>query len=183
MRAATQVDIANAIAALNQSFDAFVGDLAAVAQMYVVQVLAKLRNGKNSDVGNVSTLSQDEVAKPRCHVYDLLHSSIGEPVATCQIENPKMLIDTFFRQAQESTVINQLTVGKPQLAQAVSPRKKGRYGTIPNLMAMEKIDLQYVWAVFSKSKNGAITQLHAFVEFELGGAVSVKARHFIHGLR
>jgi hypothetical protein len=59
-----------------------------VPEMEVVKILAKLANGMDCKIGQVSALGKDQVSQPRSNFNDLLDSIICQPSAACEIQYP-----------------------------------------------------------------------------------------------
>ncbi|KAI6776368.1 hypothetical protein HG530_000313 [Fusarium avenaceum] len=72
----SKINIADAVAVLDQFLDTLVGNVPAVTQMHVMQILAELRDSMDGCISDVPTLCKNKIAKARCHVDDLLHSSV-----------------------------------------------------------------------------------------------------------
>ena len=77
IRAAAQINVADAVTVVNQPLDAFVGNLPAVAQVDIMQVLAELGDGGDGNICDISALGQHKVAQARCDFDDLLNGGIG----------------------------------------------------------------------------------------------------------
>lgn len=168
-RAASQVNVADAVAAPHQADDALVGDLAAVAEMDIVQVLAKLGNGVDGGIRDVAALGQEQISQTGSGIDNLGHGSVRQPAAGRQVEYPQVLVDLGRRQGEEGVVVDQLAVGQPELAKAVTLGQQRRDGAVSDLDALMEVDFENVGAVLGKGKDGVVAQLNALVEFELRG--------------
>lgn len=166
-RAASQVNVADAVAAPHQADDALVGDLAAVAEVDIVQVLAKLGDGVDGGIRDVAALGEEQVPQTGRGIDNLGHGSVCEPAAGRQVEDPQVLVDLGRRQGEEGVVVDQLAVGQPELAKAVTLGQERRDGAVSDLDALMEVDFEDVGAVLGKGKDGVVAQLDAFVEFEL----------------
>lgn len=110
-RAAPQINVADAVAAPHQADDALVGDLAAVAEMNVVQVLAKLGDGVDGGICNVAALGKEQVPQTGRSIDNLGHGCVRKPAAGRRVEDPQVLVDLVRRQGEEGVVVDQLAVG------------------------------------------------------------------------
>jgi hypothetical protein len=170
MLTASQIDITDSAAALHQALDRIIRDVAAVAKVYVVKILTQAWDGIDRGVRDVATLGEDEVSKARGHVDDLLHGSVGETHAACQVEDPEVFEDPARWQSQESMVINQVAVSKAKLPKGLALGKEGVDGLIADVATRVQIDLEDVRAVIGEGQNGVIIQLIAVIQFKLGRA-------------
>lgn len=59
--AASEIDVADPVTALDEALDGVVRDVAAVAEVDVMQVLAQPGDGKYGGIGDVAALGQDHV--------------------------------------------------------------------------------------------------------------------------
>lgn len=98
--------------------NSLIGNLAAMTQVNVVEVLAKLGDGVNSDIGDIAALGQYQVAQPWSNINNLFNGGIGKACAGCQVKNSKMFIGShsLVRKAQKCTVVDELAAGKSQLS-------------------------------------------------------------------
>lgn len=166
-RAASQINVADTVAASHQANDSLIGNLAAVAEVDIVEVLAELGNGVDGGIRDVAALGEKQVSQARSSVDNLANGGVGEAAAGRQVEDPQVLIYLGRRQGEEGVVVNQLAVGQPELAETVSLGQERCDGAVSDLDALVEIDFQDVWAVLGKGKHGVVTQLNAFVQFEL----------------
>lgn len=90
--AAAQIDVPYAIALRHQPLHGFVGDIAAVSEVQVVQVLTEPRDGMDGDVGDVPALGEDQVPQPRGGTDDFLDGGVGEPRAGRQIKDSEVFV-------------------------------------------------------------------------------------------
>ena len=167
MDATAQVDVADAVAALDETLDGLVGDLAAVAEVHVMQVLAQAGDGKHGGVGDVTALGEHEVAQARGDIDDLLDRSVGEPDARGEVEDAQVFVDAGRRQGQEGGVLDELAAGESQLAQGLAPGQQVGNRLVTNQPALVQVDLEYVWAVLGKGHDGVVGELGAVIELQL----------------
>ena len=106
--AASEVNVANTVAARHEPLDRLVRDVDTVAQVYVVQVLTEPRDGIDGCIRDLLALRKDEVAQSRRHIDNPLHGCICEIPARSEVEDSEVIVASAVRQRDECMVGNPL---------------------------------------------------------------------------
>ena len=120
MHTATEVDVANPVAGLYQPLHSVVGDVSAVAEVNIVEILAESSNGIHRGIRDVAALSKHEIAQPGSNLDDLFDRTICESGTRCQVEDPQMLIGLVRRQGEKGAIVNELAVGESKFAERLA---------------------------------------------------------------
>lgn len=110
--AAAEVDVADAVAFLDEPLHGVIRDLAAVTQMQIVQVLTKLGDRIDGGVRDVATFSQHQVAETRGNIDNLSDGGVRHTGARSQIENAQMIVRLVRRERQEGRIVDQLATSQ-----------------------------------------------------------------------
>jgi hypothetical protein len=174
--AARKIDVSNPGTSLDQRSHGPIRDIAAVAQVQVVQVLAQRRDRVHSPVGDVATLGQDQDPQARCHLDNLINSFIRDQAAVSKIQDAQA-VELLVGDLQEGVVRQQVTVGKTYLADTVEVAEEMCDRPISDLVAAVEINLQQLRAVRGQRENGGIRDLRTVVELQLFMlSISIKFR-------
>ncbi len=169
VHAASQVDVADAVARQSQALDGGVGDLAAMAQVHIVQIFAQAGDGVYGVIGDQAALGKHEVSQAGGHLDDLLDGPVCELETRREVEDAQVLVGLRGREGEEGVVIDELAVGEAQLAERLALGEKVRNGLVADEAALVEIDLEDVGAVPGDGLDGFVVQLDAVVQLELHG--------------
>jgi hypothetical protein len=92
MLTASQIDVADSVAAHYQTLDCVIGDVTTMSKVDIMKILAQLGDGIDCGVCDVTALAENKVSETRRNVNDLLHGAIGESGTACQVEYSKVLV-------------------------------------------------------------------------------------------
>jgi hypothetical protein len=165
--AASQINVADPVAAVDQPLNGVICDIAAVTEVHVVKVLSQARDGVDGRVRDVAALGQDQVTKPGGKVDDPLHGTVCEAGAAGQIQDSEVLVDPVGGERQEGRVVDKIAVGEAQLAERLALGEQSRDGLVANVPARVEIDLEDVGALLGKGQDRPVVQLVTVVKFQL----------------
>lgn len=74
-----------------------------------------------------------------------------------------MLVNLAGGQREEGVIVDQITVGESEFAEAIALGEKGGNGAVTNEVALVQIDFEDIRAVLSECEDGVIAKLGTFV--------------------
>lgn len=127
---------------MHQPLDGLVCDVLAVAQMYIVQVLAQSGDGVDGRVRDSSTFREHQVAEARSHLDNPLYGAICQLYARGEIKDPQVLISPVSWQRKESAIVNEFAKDESKFPQRLSLGKQSSNGSISHHSALQKVNLE-----------------------------------------
>lgn len=100
-----------------------VRDVAAVAEVQVVEVLAQPCDGVDGSVRDVAAFREDQIAQAVRHLDDLIDRFVGDESAVGKVQNPERLKGFVRRKVQESIVGQEIAVRQPQFSKVLKIRE------------------------------------------------------------
>jgi len=85
-------------------------DVAAVAEVQIVEILAQPRDREDGSVGDVAAFGKDQIAQAMRHLDDLVDRLVGDESAVGKVENPERLKGFVRREVQESIVGQEIAI-------------------------------------------------------------------------
>lgn len=164
---ARQIDVSDPVAHLHELDHGCIGNLRAVAQVNIMQVLSQPCDCVHRFIRDVLALGEHKIPQPGRCFDDFLHSFIVQLVTSGQVQDTQAVKGQMFGQLQEGVVSDQATMGNSEFSQLSAPCNQRCDGFIGDLPAIMQINLEHRRAMASDGGDGLIGDQGTVVQFQL----------------